>query len=311
VDRAVGNWWRRTLPFGIVSWQSHNHTSDTGEHPMKTTHAAKRTSKVSIVFAENDHLISEVMSELLRSKGYDVHLAQDGLEAIHLIRQITPKFVILDVMMPKLDGGRVCWLVRQDPALRSTPIIVFSSLGTQDFRYFPQLSADAYVAKGPVAEAFQNVMRAIEYLGAKGQPDITGGIFGYDLVQPREIVAEMLAEMRRLASVLQALGAGTMELDREGRILRVSAGACEILGRNESQIVGEIVTSLCQSRDQEALRNLVQELARTSQPERFRAVVRFLDREIPVLLCSIVERGPCTGVFLIMESEGVQVQTQK
>ena len=278
---------------------------------MKTTHAAKRSSKVSIVFAENDHLISEVMSELLRSKGYDVHLAQDGLEAIHLIRQIRPKFVILDVMMPKLDGGRVCWLVRQDPALRSTPIIVFSSLGTQDFRYFPQLSADAYVAKGPVAEAFQNVMRAIEYLGAKGQPDIGGGIFGYDLVQPREIVAEMLAEMRRLASVLQALGAGTMELDREGRILRVSAGACEILGRNESQIVGEIVTSLCQSRDQEALRNLVQELARTSQPERFRAVVRFLDREIPVLLCSIVERGSCTGVFLIMESEGVQVQTQE
>jgi hypothetical protein len=39
--------------------------------------------------------------------------------------------------------------------------------------------------------------------------------------------------------------------------------------------------------------------------------VRFLDREIPVLLCSIVERGTCTGVFLIMESEGVQVQTQE
>jgi len=238
-------------------------------------------------------------------------VAKDGLEALQLIRNIKPGFVILDIMMPKLDGSRVCWIVRQDPALRDTPIIAFSSLGTNDLRHFPNLSADAYVAKGPVTEAFQNVMLAIEYLEGKGQPDLSSGVFGYDHVKPRKIVGEMLAEIRRLGSILQALGAGTMELDLNGRILRVSASACELLGQTESQLVGETVTSLCRDRDAQTLETLVQELARTTSPERCRAVVRFLHLEVPVLLCSIVERATCTGVFLIMESAGTPVDTQR
>lgn len=271
---------------------------------MKNPVAAKRAAARSIVFAEDDRLISEVVGELLRSKGYEVHVAKDGLEAVQLIRQIKPGFVILDIMMPKLDGSRVCWIVRQDPALRETPIIAFSSLGTNDLRHFPNLSADAYVAKGPVTEAFHNVMLAIEYLEGKSQADMASGIFGYDNVKPRKIVGEMLAEIRRLGSVLQALGPGTMELDLEGRVLRVSVGACELLGRSESHLVGETVMALCRERDKQTLETLLQELARTTFPERCRAVVQFLNREIPILLCSIVERATCTGVFLIMESAG-------
>jgi CheY-like chemotaxis protein len=277
---------------------------------MKTPLSPKRAVSRSIVFAEDDRLISEVVGELLRSKGYEVHVATDGLEALQLIRQIKPGYVILDIMMPKLDGSRVCWFVRQDPALRNTPIIAFSSLGTTDFRHFPNLSADAYVAKGPVTEAFQNVMLALEYVDGKEQPDVASGVFGYDHVKPRKIVGEMLAEIRRLGSVLQALGPGTMELDLDGRILRASVGACEVLGRTESQLVGEMVTSLCRDRDQRTLETLVQELAKATFPERCRAVVHFLNLEIPILLCSIIERATCTGIYLIMEAQGTRVGDQ-
>jgi CheY-like chemotaxis protein len=277
---------------------------------MKTPAQARRPASRSIVFAEDDPLISEVIGELLRSKGYEVHVAKDGLEAFQLIRQIRPGYVILDVMMPKLDGSRVCWLVRQDAALRDTPIIAFSSLGTNDFRHFPNLSADAYVAKGPVTEAFQNVMLALEYLDGKGQTDLASGVFGYDHVKPRKIVGEMLAEIRRLGSVLQALGPGTLELDLEGRILRASVGACELLGQTEAQLVGEFLTSLCPDRDRQTVETLVKELAQTSAPERCRAVLQFLHLEIPVLLCSIIERATCTGIFLIMEAKGTPTAGQ-
>jgi PAS domain S-box-containing protein len=278
---------------------------------LRTAERATKTSRNSIVFAENDNLLSELLGELLRSKGYDVYLAHDGLEALELIRTIRPTFVILDVVMPKLDGSRVCWMIRQDPTLRDTPIIAFSSLGAQDFRHFPDLSADAYVAKGPVTAAFENLLHAIEHLQAKGPTDIAGGIFGYDEVKPREVVREMLEELRHFANVLKALGPGTMELDRDGRIVRISTGACEILGRNESQLVGEVVTSLCPARHQETLRHLLRELGQAHQPERCRAVVRFGDLDIPVQLCSIIERDACTGVFLIMESKGAQIQASE
>jgi len=261
-------------------------------------------TKPSIVFADNDALILEAISELLRSKGFDVHVAEDGLAAWERIRQIRPTYVILDVVMPKLDGSQVCGLVRRDPTLRDTPIIAFSSLGAQDFRHFPNLSADAYVAKGELATAFQNLMQALGHLREKGRTDLAGGIFGYDATRPREIVAEMLRELRRYASLVRALGPGTIELDTEGRILRMSSGACEILGRSETQVVGDLVTTLCSPRDQETLRQLLRELTIAAQPERCRSVMRVGDREIPISLCSLVDDGRCTGVLLIMETTG-------
>ncbi len=271
-----------------------------------TRQAATNTSTPlpSIVFAENDALVLDAISELLRSKGYAVHGAADGLAAWERIRSLRPTYVILDVVMPKLDGSQVCSLLRRDPALRNTPIIVFSSLGAQDFRHFPNLSADAYVAKGELPTAFQHLLQALAHLQAKGRTDLAGGIFGYDAVRPREIVAEMLRELRRYASLVRALGPGTIELDTDGRILRISAGACEILGRGETQVVGELVTAVCAAGDQETLAQLLRELTSVAQPESCRSVVRFHDRAIPVHLCALVDDARCTGVLLIMESTG-------
>ena len=262
------------------------------------------TASPSIVFADNDPLVLEAISELLRSKGYDVHAVEDGLAAWELIREVRPTYVILDVVMPRLDGSQVCWLMRQDPTLRETPIIVFSSLGAQDFRHFPSLSADAYVAKGEFAAAFQHLLAALAHLQAKGRVDLAGGIFGYDATRPREIVAEMLLELRRYQSLLSALGPGTLELDTDGRILRTSTGACEILGRRETQVLGESVTALCSPRDHATLQQLLCELATATRPERCRAVVRFGERDVPIQLCSLMGDGRCTGVLLIMESAG-------
>ena len=233
-----------------------------------------------------------------------MHVAEDGLAAWERIRKIRPTYVILDVVMPKLDGSQVCGLVRRDPTLRDTPIIAFSSLGAQDFRHYPNLSADAYVAKGDITTAFQNLMQAIEHLQEKGRTDLAGGIFGYDATRPREIVAEMLREPRWYASLVRALGPGIIELDTEGRILRMSSGACEILGRSETQVVGDSVTALCSARDQDTIRQLLHELTTAAQPERCRSVMRVADREIPISLCSLVDEGRCTGVLLIMETTG-------
>ena len=269
--------------------------------------ASRGAAPPSIVLADNDRLILEAIGELLRSKGYEVQVAEDGLAAWHLIRQTRPTYIVLDVVMPKLDGSQVCWLVRRDPVLRNTPIVAFSSLGAQDFRHFPNLSADAYVAKGDLATACRHLLQALAHLQATGRTDLAGGIFGYDGTQPRALVAEMLQELRRYASLVRALGPGTIELDADGRILRVSAGACEILGRTETTVVGELVTTLCPARDRETLRQLLHELTGAAQPERCRAVVRFGDRAIPIQVCALVDEGRCMGFLLILETAGAPV----
>ncbi|HSB81635.1 MAG TPA: response regulator [Candidatus Methylomirabilis sp.] len=277
---------------------------------MTPSDSPTKISPTSIVVADNDILILEVMGELLRAKGFEVHLAHDGLEALQVIRNVKPQFVILDVVMPKLDGSRVCWMIRQDPDLRDTPIIAFSSLSAQDFRHFSDLSADAYVAKDAAPVAFENILQAIAHLQSKGRMDITGGIFGFDKVQPREIVAEMLIERRHYASVLRSLGPGVLELDANSHIVMANSGACEIFGRNESQLVGAPIASMFLPRDQKVLKELLGELMKAVQPEQCTAVLRFGSMDVPVRMCSIIEDAKCTGVLLILESKGVKILSQ-
>ena len=147
---------------------------------MTTEKADNKNAAKSIVFADNDLLLLEAIGELLRNKGYEVHLACDGLEALRAIRRLKPNVVILDIVMPKIDGSRVCWLIRQDRQLRETPVIALSGLGPQDIRRFPELSADAYVAKGPLAVVGNNLLLAIRYLEESGPGHFEGGIFGYE-----------------------------------------------------------------------------------------------------------------------------------
>jgi len=265
-----------------------------------------KTAPGSIVFADNDELILQAIAEFLRGKGYEVHLARDGLEALQVIRNVRPNYVIMDIVMPKLDGSRVCWLLRQDPELRNTPVIAFSSLSAQDYRQFPELSADAYVAKGPLTVSFQHILQAIAHLDKKGRGDLSDGIFGYDSLRPRRLVEEMLRERRHYTNVLRSLGEGVLELDQNGRILTATAGACEILGRREAHLVGELLVSFCPPRDRKVIEDLFSELVKARAPERCRAVVRFGDSEIPLQLCAVVEDGGCSGVLAIMESRGTK-----
>ena len=278
---------------------------------MPTRSSRTRIAPKTIVFADNDELILEAISELLRSKGFEVHGARDGLEALQTIRKVKPDYVILDIVMPKLDGGRVCWLIRQDPALRDTPVIALSSLSAPDFRQFPELSADAYVAKGALAVVFQNILEAIAHIDKRGRGSLSGGIFGYDVLRPRQLVEEMLRERRHYAEVLRALGAGVLELDREGRIITANPGACELLGSREARIVGEKLTSFCPARDRKAVQDLLSELLQSVHPERCRAVFRLGNLDVPVQLCTIGDEKESAGILVVMESKEAKNKTAK
>jgi len=271
--------------------------------PMARNQPENQPKKKSVVFADNDQLCLEAVGEFLREKGFEVHLACDGLEALLAVRKLRPDYVILDIVMPKLDGARVCWLIRQDPSLRDTPVLAFSSLSPQDFRRFPSLSADAYVAKGPLATTTQHILDAIEYLDRKGhgKGQIEDGIFGYDQQRPRQVVGEMLDEKQRQANLFRAFGAGALELDSGGRILTANPWACQILGRKEQQLIGESLSSLCPKRDRKVVEELMAVLVKAASPEDVRTTVNLGEEVVALRLSSIVMDDECTGFLAVFE----------
>ncbi len=98
-----------------------------------------------ILLADDDEMIVDVLSYQLRKEGYEVITARDGAEALALARSSAPDLILLDVMMPKLQGWEVCQEVRRTSAV---PILMLTARGEELDRVLGlELGADDYVVK--------------------------------------------------------------------------------------------------------------------------------------------------------------------
>ena len=94
--------------------------------PATDTEKCMNTVK-TILFVENDPVALEMYRNRLQREGFHIESAQDGLEALKVLSQITPDLVVLDMMLPKLSGADVLKFMRADPRLKLLPVIVFSN----------------------------------------------------------------------------------------------------------------------------------------------------------------------------------------
>lgn len=77
-----------------------------------------------VVVIDDHQEISQLLTIVLRHPDIELYTAQDGYEGLRLIREVRPHLVVLDVMMPGMNGWQVYDAVRADPALQQTPIIM-------------------------------------------------------------------------------------------------------------------------------------------------------------------------------------------
>jgi CheY-like chemotaxis protein len=101
-----------------------------------------------IVVAEDDDAIAHMVNMALGDAGYLCLRARDGQEALNLVRTHTPDLLVLDVMMPKMDGLEVAQKLREDVLLSKTPILMLTALSDIDKKVAGlDAGADDYVTK--------------------------------------------------------------------------------------------------------------------------------------------------------------------
>ena len=105
-----------------------------------------KTFKLLLVDDEPD--ILEILSYPLKNEGFQVHTANNGLEAIKLAKDIQPHLIVLDVMMPEMDGIEACEIIRKDPKISNT-LITFLSARGEDYSKIAGFNAgaDDYITK--------------------------------------------------------------------------------------------------------------------------------------------------------------------
>lgn len=101
-----------------------------------------------IQIIEDDHLQASLIDREVRKAGYRTNVAYDGMTGLADVHRLQPSLVLLDVMLPELDGHDVCRRLRADHQTQSIPIIMMSALGTEEHKTIGlELGADDYVVK--------------------------------------------------------------------------------------------------------------------------------------------------------------------
>jgi CheY-like chemotaxis protein len=121
-----------------------------------------------ILLAEDDRFLRKAAEATLRQRGFTVVTAVDGEEALRLARKDVPDLILLDLIMPKLQGFEVLRALKQDPATAHIPVIVLSNLGqAQDVQQTMEGGAVAYFVKANLS--LQTLANRVEEVLAGGK----------------------------------------------------------------------------------------------------------------------------------------------
>ncbi len=105
-------------------------------------------NKKIILLAEDDKFISKAYKDGLERAGFKVVIAFDGLETIKKAKQVKPDIILLDIIMPRLNGFNVLKRIKADDELKDIPVLITSNLGQEsDIEKGKKLGAADYLIK--------------------------------------------------------------------------------------------------------------------------------------------------------------------
>lgn len=105
-------------------------------------------TKKKILIVEDEDSLLKLESILLTSKGYDVQGVKDGRTALEAIEKNLPDLVLLDIMLPEIDGFEVCRRIKSDPKTKKIPVIMLTAKKSrEDMARGEQVGADWYITK--------------------------------------------------------------------------------------------------------------------------------------------------------------------
>jgi threonine synthase len=123
VEKAIlGDQWARQVDISEVSPLPSLPTT----RLLSAVEKVNTTVRRLLIIEDNDDS-ARLMSRILQSDGYEVHLAQNGRDGLEMARKIEPDLIVTDLMMPEMDGFRVIEYLKADPTLRNVPVVVLTA----------------------------------------------------------------------------------------------------------------------------------------------------------------------------------------
>ena len=113
--------------------------------PSSTDTASSAKERALILVVERNPAVQRLEKFFLEHAGYTVEFASDGVAALERARELKPRILVTEILVPKLDGLSLCRALKADPGTRSIRVLIFSHLHAEDRAR--EVEADAFLVK--------------------------------------------------------------------------------------------------------------------------------------------------------------------
>ncbi|MFZ0612939.1 MAG: ATP-binding protein [Desulfobacterales bacterium] len=182
---------------------------------------------MKILLIDDDRVFLKYLTHRLEEAGHEVSSAADGLSALHLLTEATPDIIFLDLILPKIDGDKLCRIIRKMDHLNNCRLVVVSAVVAEMGSDYEEIGADYYIAKGPFASIVRHVL---DILKSATEPTTTlpsRHVLGLDQVSPRQLTRELLSRNQHLKTILESMEEGIIEIV-EGSVVYANAAAVRL-----------------------------------------------------------------------------------
>ncbi|WP_456387476.1 ATP-binding response regulator [Desulfolithobacter sp.] len=191
--------------------------------------------KLKVLVVDNSPVVLKILSVILEQEGCEVCTADNGLQALEMVPQLEPDIIFTDLIMPKIDGAKLCRVIRSTSRYRHIFLVVLSGVALEDGVNVQELEADVCIAKGPASVMRRYILDALAQYRRGERYDCT--VKGLDGLHVREVTRELLTAKRHNDIILDRMSEGVVELDGSGRVLMANRAMLQILGQPEVRLL--------------------------------------------------------------------------
>ncbi len=120
-------------------------------------------NKYKIVLVEDDQILSKIMKEELTEAGFEIIQAFDGQAGIEAAKLNMPALILLDIMMPKMDGFTALEIMKKDSTIKDIPVVILTVLGEEEnIEKGMGLGAAGYVVKSKDVHSITDVANKVK-----------------------------------------------------------------------------------------------------------------------------------------------------
>jgi PAS domain S-box-containing protein len=213
-----------------------------------------------ILVVDNHPVILKFMANLLEKKGHRVLTASDGLSALEILKTNIPDVIFVDLVMPNINGEKLCRVIRDMPKLKDVFLIILSAIAAEEDVCFTDYGANAWIAKVPFNKMAEHVLTVLDHLDQGRDSDLQGKVIGRDDLYKRQITKELLASKRHFEAMLNNITEGILELTNELKIVYANPAAISIIGVSEEMLLSSDFTKLFHETHHKRIKDLLKDL---------------------------------------------------